>query len=365
MPDTVQIVVLDGNTLNPGDNPWDPVKALGDLTVYDRTPVERIVDRAGGAEIVLTNKTPLDGTILAALPSLRFISVLATGYDVVDAAFARRQGITVSNVPEYGTDSVAQHVMALLLTLVHRPERHDRLVRQGEWRRQGDFCFWDAPLVELAGKRMGIVGFGRIGRRVGELAHALGMEVLANDVSPGSPPDYRFFAWRSIEALFVEADVVSLHCPLDEHNQGLVNRARIGTMKRSALLINTARGGLIHERDLADALNEGRIAGAAVDVLSREPPAEDNPLLGAKNCLITPHLAWATQEARRRLMAITAANIAAFLRGEPINVVNSLRMCSPWTESERRATEIAEKQGQKECHQGPDGRSEGGEPPPK
>jgi glycerate dehydrogenase len=284
--------------------------------------VGQIIDRAGRAEIVLTNKTPLDGPVLAALPALRFISVLATGHNVVDVACARRQGITVSNVPEYGTDSVAQHVIAVLLALVHRPERYDRLVRQGQWHRRGDFCFWDAPLMELAGKRMGIVGFGRIGRRVGELAHALGMEVLACDVCPASLPDYRFFAWRSIEAIFAEADVISLHCPLDEHSQGMVNRARIGTMKRSALLINTARGGLVHERDLADALNEGRIAGAAVDVLSREPPAGDNPLVGAKNCLVTPHLAWATQEARRRLMAITAANIAAFLRGEPINVVN-------------------------------------------
>ena len=318
----MQIIVLDGYTLNPGDNPWDSVEALGELTVYDRTPMDQIVGRVGRAEIVLTNKTPLDGPILAALPSLRFISVLATGYNVVDVACARRQSITVSNVPEYGTDSVAQHVIALLLALIHRPERHDRLVRQGEWQRHGDFCFWDAPLVELAGKRMGIVGFGRIGRRVGELAHALGMQVLAYDVCPGSPPDYGLFAWRSIEAIFAEADVISLHCPLDEQSQGMVNRARIGTMKRSSLLINTARGGLVDEQDLADALNEGRIAGAAVDVLSREPPAKGDPLLAAKNCLITPHLAWATQEARRRLMAITAANVAAFLRGAAINVVN-------------------------------------------
>ncbi|MGA2256892.1 MAG: D-2-hydroxyacid dehydrogenase [Thermoguttaceae bacterium] len=318
----MQIVVLDGYTLNPGDNPWDAVATLGELTVYDRTPMDHIVDRVGRAEIVLTNKTPLDGPILAALPSLRFVSVLATGYNVVDVACARRQGITVSNVPEYGTDSVAQYVIALLLTLVHRPERHDRLVQRGEWQRHGDFCFWDAPLVELAGKRMGIVGFGRIGRKVGELAHALGMDVLACDICPGSEPHYQPFAWRSIEAMFAEADVVSLHCPLDEHSQGMVNRERIGTMKRSTLLINTARGGLVQERDLADALNDGRIAGAAVDVLSQEPPVENNPLVGAKNCLVTPHLAWATQEARRRLMAITAANIAAFLRGEPINVVN-------------------------------------------
>ncbi len=318
----VQIVVLDGHTLNPGDNPWDPIGALGELTVYDRTPVNQIVDRVGRAEIVLTNKTLLDGSTLAALPSLRFISVLATGYDVVDVKSARRQGIPVSNVPEYSTESVAQHVIALLLALVHRPERHDLLVRQGEWQHRGDFCFWDAPLFELAGKRMGIVGFGRIGRRVGELAHALGMEVLACGRNLGSPPDYGPFSWRPIEAIFAEADVTSLHCPLDENSRGMVNRARIGTMKRGSLLINTARGGLVVEQDLADALNEGRIAGAAVDVLTREPPAEANPLVGAKNCLVTPHLAWATREARRRLTAVTAANVAAFLNGKPINVVN-------------------------------------------
>jgi glycerate dehydrogenase len=341
----VQIVVLDGYTLNPGDNPWDPVRALGELTVYDRTPAPQIVERVGAAQIVLTNKTPLDGPILAALAGLRFISVLATGYNVVDVASARRQGILVSNVPEYGTDSVAQHVIALLLALVHRPERHDRLVRQGDWQRRGDFCFWDAPLMELAGKRMGIVGFGRIGRRVGQLAHALGMEVLAYDPLAGEketgsfcrngpsgawhkrclspfPPTIQPFAWRSLDALFAEADVISLHCPLDADNQGMVNRARLATMKPTALLINTSRGGLVNEQDLADALNEGRIAGAAVDVLSQEPAAADNPLLAAKNCLITPHIAWATLEARRRLMAVTARNIAAFLQGEPINVVN-------------------------------------------
>ena len=232
---------------------------------------------------------------LAALPSLRFISVLATGYNVVDVESARRQGIVVSNVPEYGTDSVAQHVIALLLALVHRPERHDQLVRQGEWQRRGDFCFWDAPLVELAGKRMGIVGFGRIGRRVGELAHALGMEVLACDAHPGGPPGYGPFAWRSIEDVFAEADVISLHCPLNADNSGMVNRARIATMKRSAILINTARGGLVNERDLADALNAGPDRRGGPGCLVRRTAPADNPLLAAKNCLLTPHIAWATR----------------------------------------------------------------------
>jgi glycerate dehydrogenase len=318
----VKIVVLDGYTLNPGDNPWDAVAELGALTVYDRTPPDRVVARATGSEIVLTNKTLLDGSILSALPSLRFISVLATGYNVVDIASARRHGIVVSNVPEYGTDSVAQHVIALLLAMVHRPERHDHLVRQGEWQRRDEFSFWDAPLFELAGKRMGIIGFGRIGRRVGELAHALGMEVLACNTRPGSPPGYQPFAWQTQDEIFAEADVISLHCPLGEHNRGMVNRERLATMKNHALLINTARGGLVNEGDLAEALNAGRIGGAALDVLSDEPPTKDNALLTAKNCLITPHLAWATREARRRLMAVAAANIAAFLRGEPINVVS-------------------------------------------
>ena len=271
---------------------------------------------------MLTNKTLLDGPVLAALPSLRFISVLATGYNVVDVAAARRQGITVSNVPEYGTDSVAQHVMALLLALVHRPERHDRLVRQGQWQRHGDFCFWDAPLVELAGKRMGIVGFGRIGRRVGELAHALGMEVLACDARPGSPPDYRPFAWRSMEAVFAEADVISLHCPLDEHNQGWSTGARIATMKRTALLINTARGGLVQRAGPGQCAERGADRGGGGGCLvARTACGRQSIARGEK---LPDHAApgLGHSKARRRLMAITAANIAAFLRGEPINVVN-------------------------------------------
>ena len=324
----MRIVVLDGYTLNPGDNPWDPVAALGELTVYDRTPAEQIVQRGGLAEVILTNKTPLDAAALAQLGQLRFISVLATGYNVVNLSAARRRGIVVSNVPEYGTDSVAEHVFALLLALCRRVEHYDRLVRQGEWQRRGEFCFWDAAPWELAGKRMGIIGFGRIGRRVGTLARAFGMEVLvydpALDQPPGTvpfpgPPE---FACDSLAAVFARADVVSLHCPLTDENAGFVNRALLGTMKPTAVLINTARGGLIDEADLASALNEGRIAGAALDVLTSEPIRADNPLLGAKNCLLTPHLAWASVEARRRLTAVTAANIAAFQAGRPIHVVS-------------------------------------------
>lgn len=320
----MRIIVLDGHTLNPGDNPWDEIAALGELHVYERTRPDQVVERAKMADIVLTNKTLLDARALQSLPQLKFISVLATGYNIVDAAVAGDRGIPVSNVPEYGTDSVAQHVFALLLHFCHHCARHDQLIRSGEWQQRGDFCFWERPLVELAGKCMGIVGFGRIGRRVGELAHAFGMEVAAYDVVSGSPPDYQPFSWKTLDQLFTESDVVSLHCPQTSENAGMVNRLLLSKMKPTAWLLNAARGGLIDERDLADALNNGTIAGAGLDVLSLEPPADDNPLLQARNCLITPHTAWGTVEARRRLMAVTAENIAAFLSGRPINVVNGV-----------------------------------------
>jgi len=318
----MRIVVLDGYTLNPGDNRWTAVAALGELAVYDRTPVAQIVERAVNAEIILTNKTPLSATTLEQLPQLRFIAVLATGFNIVDVAAARAHAIPVSNVPEYGTDSVAQHVLAVLLHFCHHVALHDRLIRQGQWQHGGDFCFWEAPLTELVGKRIGIIGFGRIGRRVGELAHALGMEVLAYDVQPGNEPGYQPFSWQSIEVIFEESDVVTLHCPQTNDNVGLVNRALLSRMRPTALLINAARGGLVHEQDLADALNQGLLAGAALDVLAAEPPPASHPLLHAKNCLLTPHCAWATLEARRRMMAITAENVAAFLQGRPQNVVN-------------------------------------------
>ncbi len=318
----MQITVLDGYTLNPGDNPWTEVAALGALTVYDRTPAAEILARAGTAEVLLTNKTPLTAQTLAALPRLKFISVLATGTNIVDTAAARQHGIPVSNVPEYGTESVAQFVFGLALAACRRPERHDQLVRQGEWQKRGDFSFWETPQVELAGKRMGVVGFGRIGRRVGELATAFGMEVLAYDLVPGPAPAYRPFAWKTLEEVFAQADFISLHCPQTAQNAALVNRPLLARMKPAAWLINTARGGLVHERDLAEALNAGVLAGAALDVLGAEPVLPDNPLLTARNCLLTPHIAWAATEARRRLMKTTAANIAAFLQGHPINVVN-------------------------------------------
>jgi len=319
----MQIVVLDGYTLNPGDNPWDALARYGELAVFDRTPPDQVVTRAADAAIVLTNKTVLTAEAIAALPSLRFIAVLATGYDVVDIAAARRRGIPVANVPEYGTTAVAQHTFALLLELCHRVGDHARAVAAGEWTRATDFSFWLAPPVELDGRTMGIVGFGRIGQRVAALAHAFGMRVIANSRSRGNPPDYPGFAWRSIPELFAEADVISLHCPLTADNAQFVNSELLAHVQRSALLLNTARGGLIDAAALAAALDAGTLAGAGLDVLSTEPPRAGNPLLTARNCIITPHLAWASLPARRTLMAATVRNVEAFLAGAPINVVNS------------------------------------------
>jgi glycerate dehydrogenase len=315
-------VVLDGYTLNPGDNPWDGVAALGKLTVHDRTPAAQILERSRDADIIFTNKTPLTAETLEKLPKLRFIAVLATGYNIVDVAAARKRGIPVSNVPIYGTDSVAQYVFALVLELCHHVARHDAAIRAGEWSKRGDFCFWQTPLIELAGMKMGIVGFGRIGRRVGEIAHAMGMQVLAADVYRGDAPTYKPFAWKETPELFAEADVVSLHSPQTAENTGFVNKALLEKMKPTAFLINTARGGLVNENDLADALNGGRLGGAALDVVSREPILPENPVLHAKNCLLTPHMAWGTLAGRRRLMATTVENVKAFLAGKPTNVVN-------------------------------------------
>lgn len=318
----MKIVVLDGYTLNPGDNPWTAVERLGAVTVHDRTPADQIVARARGAEIVLTNKTPLTRETLEQLPELRFIGVLATGYNVVDIAYARERGIPVSNVPVYGTDAVAEFVFAVALDFLRAPRQHAALVQAGEWAAAGDFSFWRSPLAELAGKTMGIVGFGRIGRRVGELAAAFKMPVLVHDRSPDNPPAYPF-AWSGIEELFASSDIVSLHCNQTPENAGMVNRALLARMKPGALLINTARGGLVNEVDLAEALAAGRPAAAALDVVSVEPIRPDNPLFAAPNAVITPHIAWAAVEARRRLMATAAENIAAFQAGTPINVVNA------------------------------------------
>jgi glycerate dehydrogenase len=320
----LKIVVLDGYTLNPGDNPWDEVAKFGELVVYDRTPGELIVERCAGAQIVLTNKTRLSSNTISALPELRLICVLATGYNTVDLAKSAELGIPVVNVPEYGSDSVAQHALALLLELTNRVGLYDSLVKRGEWSRSRDFTLMTAPLSELSGKSLGIVGLGRIGGRLARIAHALGMEILAYNPRTRLAPDGVPVSWVPLEELFRKADVVSLHCPLTAENERMVNGALLGLMPPHGILVNTSRGALVAEQDLADALNSGAIAGAALDVTAHEPIAPDNPLLTAKNCLITPHIAWATLSARRRLMATTAANIAAFLNGTPQHVVNGV-----------------------------------------
>lgn len=317
-----RLVVLDAYTLNPGDNPWTPVAAHGELTTFERTEPEQIVERALGADVVLTNKTPLDAATLAALPGLRGVCVLATGVNVVDTRAAAARGIPVCNVPAYSSASTAQHTIALLLELTNHVGRHDRAVHDGMWVSSPDFSFTLAPLTELEGLTLGIVGFGAIGRRVGEIARALGMIVRAagqarRDGDPG------WLERAPLDALFAECDVLTLHCPLNEQTRGLVNAARLSSMRRTALLVNAGRGPLVNEAELALALNGGVIAGAALDVLSQEPPNADNPLLGAKNCVITPHIAWLSLAARRRAMQIAADNVAALLRGAPRNVVNS------------------------------------------
>jgi glycerate dehydrogenase len=315
-----RIVVLDGFTLNPGDLDWHGLEALGEVTVHDRTPLAATVERASGASIVLTNKSHVSAATIERLPELRYIGVLATGYNVVDIAAAKARGIVVTNVPGYGAPAVAQHVFALLLELTQHAGHHAQAVREGRWSACPDFCFWDSPLVELAGRTLGIVGYGAIGQSVARIGVAFGMKVLASTRTPRGADGVEF---TSIDEVFRRADVVTLHCPLTLETQGLVNAARLVQMKCDAFLINTGRGPLVVERDLADALEAGRIAGAALDVLSVEPPPCDNPLLRAKNCLVTPHIAWAAQAARARLMAIAAGNVRAFLAGAPVNVVNA------------------------------------------
>jgi len=323
MDETPTIVVLDGHTLNPGDLSWKGLESLGSCLVYDRTPPELTVDRAQDADIVLTNKTVLDGDVIGRLPALRCIGVMATGYNVVDLDAAAGRNIPVTNVPEYATRSVVQLVFGLLIELAHRAAYHGGTVREGRWAASEDFCYWDGPLVELHGRTMGILGYGRIGRAVAEVARAFGMNVLVADIRPVDEPDLRLVA---VDALFSESDVVSLHCPLTPETEGVVNADSLSLMKSSAFLLNTGRGPLVVEADLAHALNTGGIAGAGLDVLSTEPPMPDNPLLSAKNCLITPHIAWATLSARKRLMETVVGNVAAFLRGEPENVVNGVEI---------------------------------------
>jgi len=317
----MRIVVLDGYTLNPGDLSWDRLYGMGECVVHDRTAPDDIVARARDAEIVLTNKTVLDRFVLMSLPKLEYIGVLATGYNVVDVEAASERNIVVTNIPTYGTSSVAQHVFALLLELTQHVGDHAGTVRDGRWTASPDFCYWDYPLIELEGLTMGIVGFGRIGRTVARLASAFGMTVIAHDVlTPRDLPSYTRLV--DLETLFAQSDVVTLHCPLTPETAGFVDSRRLATMKKSAFLINTSRGPLVNEADLAATLDTGQIAGAGLDVLTVEPPSADNPLLTAKNCVITPHIAWATHAARARLMDIACQNLSAFIDGQPVNVVN-------------------------------------------
>lgn len=313
---------MDGYALNPGDLSWDGLQQFGELKVYDRTPLDKIAERAADAEIVFTNKTPIKEDVLKALTSLKFVGVLATGYNIVDTQFAKSKGIIVANVPGYGTASVVQMTFALLLELCQRVQKHSDVVMDGKWSQSADWCFWDFPLVELSGKTMGIIGFGNIGQQVADVATAFGMNILGHSRTMKEQSDRKNFKWAEVEELLKASDVVSIHCPLSDETRGLINKNTLRLMKPSAFLLNTARGPIIVEPDLADALNNAVIAGAGLDVLSTEPPAADNPLFKAKNCVITPHIAWATREARERLMNITVKNLEAFIEGKPVNVVN-------------------------------------------
>ncbi len=319
----MRLVVLDGYTLNPGDLSWDALPAGVDCQVFDRTAADEVYERSKDADILLTNKTPLTGSVLRSLPSLKYIGVLATGYNVVDVEQAKRQNIVVTNVPAYGTASVTQLVFALILELCNHVGQHSDAVRSGAWSRSSDWSFRQTPLLELHRKTLGIVGYGRIGQSVARLAQAFGMDVV---VTTSQPPAHQTDGerWATLDEVFAQSDIVSLHCPLNASTNGMVHAGRLARMKREAFLINTSRGGLIVEDDLADALNAERIAGAGLDVLSTEPPPESNPLLQAKHCIVTPHLAWATREARSRLMATALANVAAWLSRQPQNVVTSL-----------------------------------------
>ncbi|MBM7564556.1 D-2-hydroxyacid dehydrogenase [Paenibacillus sacheonensis] len=318
----MKIVVLDGYTLNPGDMSWDEIGKLGELTVYDRTPQEEIIGRARGAEIVLTNKTPLTAATIAELPELLYVGVLATGYNIVDIEAAAKRGIIVTNVPDYSNGSVAQLVFAFLLAQASQVSAHSEAARGGRWAAGPDFSFSLNPLHELSGQTLGLVGFGSIGQQVARIALAFGMRVIVHTRTVKSIPGLEAVRFVSLEALFREADAVSLHCPLTPDTQGLINAHTLAKMKRGAMLINTARGGHVVEQDLAEALQAGTIAAAGLDVLGTEPPSADNPLLSAANCWITPHIGWATVEARRRLLGIAAGNLRAFLQGGTVNQVN-------------------------------------------
>ena len=316
----MKIVVLDGYAANPNDISWEPMRALGALTVYDRTPAALTAERIGDAGAVFTNKVVIDGSIMDACPNLRFIGELATGYNNIDVAAARERGIAVCNVPAYSTDSVAQMTFSLLLDICLHVARHSDAVHAGKWTACPDFCFWETPLIELAGKTMGIVGFGAIGHAVARIAVAMGMNVLCySRRRPESVPEGCRYA--ELDELFAQSDVITLHCPLNDDSRGMINRESIARMKDGVILLNTGRGPLLVEQDLADALNSGKVYAAGMDVVSAEPIRADNPLLTAKNCVITPHIAWAPKAARERLMRISVENLAAWIQGRPQNNV--------------------------------------------
>lgn len=323
MTDTPTIVILDGYTINPGDNPWSPVEAQGNCVIYDRTPPELKLERARDADIILTSKCKLDAALLESLPRLKYISLLATGYNNVDVIAAGKRGIPVSNVPAYSTESVVQTTFALLLELAVAVGAHDASVKAGEWVRCPDHAYWKTSILELDGLTLGIVGYGTIGRAVARVGAAFGMKIIAHAPRIPQDPGPTPVSFVPLEELFATADVVTLNCPQTADNEGFVNSRLLAIMKSTALLINVARGGLVNEADLAGALKAGIIAGAGLDVVAHEPMVADNPLLGAPNCIFTPHIAWASLAARRRLMAIVAANVASYLSGSPINVVNA------------------------------------------
>ena len=320
----MKIVVLDGYTENPGDLSWGELEKLGDVTVYERTSLtdeEEAIRRLEGAEVAITNKTPITRRVMDSCPQLKYISMLATGYNVVDADYARERGIPLSNIPTYGTAAVGQFAIAMLLEICHHVAHHSQSVHEGRWEACADWCYWDYPLIELDGKSMGIIGFGRIGQQTGRIAKALGMKILAYDSYPNDA-GREIAEYVDLDTLLASSDVIALHCPLFPETRGIINRETIAKMKNGVIILNNSRGPLVVEQDLADALNSGKVYAAGVDVVSTEPIRGDNPLLTAKNCIITPHISWAAQASRQRIMDITADNIKAFLEGSPVNIVN-------------------------------------------
>lgn len=320
----MKIVVLDGFTLNPGDLSWEGIKKFGELTVHNRIDFapEHVIRTIGDAEIIFTNKTPLPKGVLEKVPSVKYIGVLATGYNVVDTVAAKELGITVTNIPTYGTTAVAQFTFALLLEMCHHVGAHGDAVKKGDWTTSVDFCFWNYPLIELAGKTMGLIGFGRIGQATAKIAQAFGLNILAYDSHQDPALESETCKYATLGELLERSDIISLHCPLFDSTKGIINKESIAKMKDGVMIINTSRGPLVVEQDLGDALDSGKVAGAAVDVVSSEPIAAGNSLLKAKNCIITPHIAWAPKESRTRLMDIAVGNLGAFLKGSPVNVVN-------------------------------------------